>query len=263
MLSDIPPSTATTVRPSPSVRRSPTLYSVTAGFPTTLRPGSAASVGTGRPSSPHPTRRRSSAAAAMSAMEGVRSSVYVIANPPPMSSISTAMPWSRRRLSVSATKTSSSRMNGSTSGTCEPIWACTPRKRTFANEAAAATVAGAATAGTPNAVDSWPVAMDSCVSTRTPGFTLRRNGCTTPAAPANASKRRSSSRPSAIRSPTRTRIASSSSSSDLLRPWSAIRAGATPARTHASTSPPLAARRSSPSSAANLSIACAENAFTA
>ena len=80
------------------------------------------------------------------------------------------------------------------------MWACTPRKRTFANEAAAATVAGAPTAGTPNAVDSWPVAMDSCVSTRTPGFTLRRNGCTTPAAPANASRRRSSSRPSAIRS---------------------------------------------------------------
>ena len=81
------------------------------------------------------------------------------------------------------------------------MWACTPRKRTFANEAAAATVAGAATAGTPNAVDSWPVAMDSCVSTRTPGFTLRRNGCTTPAAPANASRRRSSSRPSAIEEP--------------------------------------------------------------
>ena len=79
--------------------------------------------------------------------------------------------------------------------------ACRPRKRTFANEAAAATVAGAATAGTPNAVDSWPVAMDSCVSTRTPGFTLRRNGCTMPAAPANASKRRSSSRPSAISEP--------------------------------------------------------------
>ena len=52
----------------------------------------------------------------MSAMEGVRSSVYVIANPPPMSSISTAMPWSRWRLPVSATKTSSSRMNGSDIG---------------------------------------------------------------------------------------------------------------------------------------------------
>ena len=33
MLSDIPPSTATTVRPSPSVRRSPTRYSVTPALP--------------------------------------------------------------------------------------------------------------------------------------------------------------------------------------------------------------------------------------
>ena len=138
-----------------------------------------------------------------------------------------------------------------------------PQKRTFASEAAAAIVAGASTAGTPNAVDSWPVAMDSCVSTRTPGFTRRRNGCTMPAAPANASIRRISSMPSAISSPTRAAIACASSSSDLLRPWSAIRAGATPARMHASTSPPLAASRSSPSSAASRSMACAENAFTA
>ncbi len=85
-------------------------------------------------------------------------------------------------------------MNGSAVGTCEPMCAWRPRKRTFASDEAAAIVAGATAAGTPNAVDSWPVAMDSCVSTRTPGFTRSRNGCTMPAASANASTRRSSSR---------------------------------------------------------------------
>ena len=108
-----------------------------------LRPGSAASVGTGSPRSPHGTRRRRSAAAAVSEMLGAGSSVYVMANPPPMSSSSTAMPWCSRSRAVSATRTSSSRRNGSVAGTCEPMCAWRPRNRRFGNDAADAIVSDA------------------------------------------------------------------------------------------------------------------------
>ena len=83
-----------------------------------------------------------------------------------------------------------------------------------------------------------PVAIASWVSAPTSGTTRSRIGCTIPAAPATASSRRSSSAPSTITSRRRARTASGARRRTCCcRARRCARAG-TPARRHASTSPP-------------------------
>ena len=83
--------------------------------------------------------------------------------------------------------------------------------------------------------------------------------------PRARSRRGAGARPDRRRSRARAghRPRARSSASDLLFPWSTTRSPRAPARRHASTSPPVDASRSRPSSRAIRITACAVNALTA
>ncbi|GBC86045.1 hypothetical protein HRbin12_00026 [bacterium HR12] len=174
--------------------------------------------------------------------------MYATPNPPPRSSTSASNPVRSRSSTRRSRRTSTAARYGSTSRIWEPMCACSPTGRTPPSSIARATTAGISATGIPNFEPASPVRIARWAPAPTSGRTRRRMSCTTPRSRAIRSRRSSSSGLSTFTSRSPSSTARESSASDLLFPCRTIREGGAPARRHASTSPSVAARRSSPSS---------------